>query len=217
MEKEQNKKINGMIIDLHLYRRMFHTAGASLLIYYLLPNRGILGGVKIFIPIFIIICVLFLEYFRIKGKVKPNRFFRLRPYEEKRPASYIYFGVGMLLLFLFFPQQIAIPCILCACFSDPIMGELKRYLAQKNAYIIGFFVCMFFFLATWYKAELWIVLLVSIIGGFGALIGEVKKIWFIDDDFMIQMLPASFLLIIWYVLKIVNLEILPPKILFPIG
>ena len=41
------------------------------------------------------------------------------------------------------------------------------------------------------------LLFASVVGAFGAVIGETKKFWWLDDDFMIQMLPAVLLLIVW--------------------
>ncbi len=202
--------------DAHLFRRVFHTFAASFLIYYLLPNEQWINTIKFYIPIVIVVFALILEYFRLKGRIDRSHFFGLRTYEEKRPAGYLYFGVAALILLLFFPQQIAIPCILCACFSDPIIGEMRHHSGIKEAYVIGFFICVFFFLVTWFKADIWIVLLVSIIGGTGALIGEAKKFWLIDDDFMIQILPAILILILWQGLKVTGLDILPAEIILPI-
>ena len=218
MEKPKigKQKAVNQQFDAHLFRRVFHTFAASFLIYYSLPNEQWISTLKFYIPIVIVVFALILEYFRLKGRIDRNHFFRLRIYEEKRPAGYLYFGVAALILLLFFPQQIAIPCILCACFSDPIIGEIRHHSGIKKAYVIGFFVCVFFFLITWFKADIWIVLLVSIIGGTGALIGEVKKFWLIDDDFMIQILPAILILILWQGLKVTGLDILPAEIILPV-
>ncbi len=218
MEKPKigKQKAVNQQFDAHLFRRVFHTFAASFLIYYSLPNEQWISTLKFYIPIVIVVFALILEYFRLKGRIDRNHFFRLRIYEEKRPAGYLYFGVAALILLLFFPQQIAIPCILCACFSDPIIGEIRHHSGIKKAYVIGFFVCVFFFLITWFKADIWIVLLVSIIGGTGALIGEVKKFWLIDDDFMIQILPAILIFILWQGLKVTGLDILPAEIILPV-
>ncbi len=215
-KEEIRNKTKSVDFDIHLYRRVFHTAAASFLIYYSLPNEGFISILKFYLPILIVGIALLIEFFRIKGKLNRSHFFRLRSYEEKRPASYIYFGIAILFLLLFFPQQISIPCILCACFSDPIIGELRERFGKKNTYVLGFFVCMFFFLVTWYKAEIWIIFSVSIIGGLGALIGEIKKFWFIDDDFMIQILPAILILILWQVLKLIGLNIMPSELIISI-
>jgi hypothetical protein len=135
-------------------------------------------------------------------------------YEKNRPGSYVFFGVAILLLLLFFPQQIAVPCILCACIADPIMGELRFRFEKNYVYIVGFVMCLLFFMITWYKAAIWLMLLASIIGSLGAVIGETKKFWWMDDDFMIQMLPAVLLCIIWFSAPYFGI-VLPETVIYP--
>jgi len=212
---EFKKKIDSIELDVHWFRRVFHTFAASFLIYYILPDEQWINALKIGISIFIVLFVTVLEYRRIKGKIGGEHFFGLRTYEEKRPAGYLYFGVALLILLLFFPQQIAIPCILCACFADPIIGETRYRLGRKGAYLIGFLVCMFFFIITWYPSELWVILLISILGAITAIIGEAVNFKILDDDFMIQMLPAVFILIIWQGLIVFGINILPREIILP--
>ena len=72
---------------------------------------------------------------------------------------------------------------------------------------------MMFFTITWYKTELWILLSVSLIGGLGAIIGETKKFWWLDDDFMIQMLPAVLILILWLTMQAIGMNILPEPVI----
>ena len=81
------------------------------------------------------------------------------------------------------------------------MGELRNNLGKKQIYTIGFLICMFLFLITWHKADMWMMFLVSIVGAGGAVLGEVKKVWWLDDDFMIQIIPAVLLLIIWIIIS----------------
>jgi dolichol kinase len=208
-------KIDSIELDVHWFRRVFHTFAASFLIFYILPNEQWINTLKIGVSIAIVLFVTVLEYKRIKGKIGGEHFFGLRTYEEKRPAGYLYFGFALLLLLLFFPQQIAIPCILCACFADPIIGETRYHLGKKQAYLVGFFICIFFFLITWYTAELWIILLISSLGAIAAIVGEAGNFWILDDDFMIQMLPAVLILIVWQGLIIFGVNILPREIILP--
>ncbi|KYK27018.1 dolichol kinase [Thermoplasmatales archaeon SG8-52-1] len=201
IKKIQDTKriINSIDFDAHWYRRVFHTFGASFLIYYMLPTDIYwINFLKSWMPLIIVIIVTFLEILRLKGKISSDHFFGLRVYEKNRVGSYIFFAVAILILLRFFPQQIAIPCILCACLADPIMGEIRKRFRIKYVYISGFLICMLFFIVTWYKADVRLLLITSIIGAIGAVIGETKKFWFIDDDFMIQMIPAIMLLIIWF-------------------
>ncbi len=210
------ERMNAIEVDAHWFRRVFHTFAASFLFYYLLPDEEWINLGKIVLPIIIVLCMVVVEYRRIRGNLDHQRFFGLRNYEKKRPASYLYFGVGVLILFLLFPQQIAIPCILCASFTDPIIGESRYYLGKKRAYAIGFVISAFFFLVTWYRAELWVLIFASLLGAIGAVIGEAKKLTLVDDDFMIQMLPALLLLLMWQGCLVLGINILPPKIILPI-
>ena len=208
------ERMNAIEVDAHWFRRVFHTFAASFLFYYLLPDEEWINLGKIVLPIIIVLCMIVIEYRRIRGDLDHQRFFGLRNYEKKRPASYLYFGVAILLLFLLFPQQIAIPCILCASIADPIMGEVRQRFGQKKVYLVGFLICMIFFLVTWYKADFWVVLIVSLIGATGAVIGETKKIKWLDDDFMIQMVPAILLLIVWFLAGFLGL-VLPDPVIHP--
>lgn len=210
------EQVNAIEVDAHWFRRVFHTFAASFLFYYLLPDEEWMNAIKIVVPIILVFCMIVIEYRRLRGTLDHQRFFGLRSYEKKQPASYLYFGIAVLLLFLLFPQQIAIPCILCASFTDPIIGESRYYLGKKRAYVIGFIVSMFFFLVTWYRADFWALILVSLVGATGTLIGEAKKLRFVDDDFMIQMLPALLLLLLWQGSMAFGVNILPPKIILPI-
>jgi len=210
------EQLNAIEVDAHWFRRVFHTFAASFLVYYLIPDVGWVGVVKIVVPIGIVVCIAMIDYRRIRGELDYQRFFGLRSYEKGRPASYLYFGIGMLLLLLLFPQQIAIPCILCASFSDPIIGESRYYLGKKQAYLIGFLVSLFFFLITWYRADWWAILAVSVVGATGAVVGEAQKLTFIDDDFMIQILPALLLLLVWQGTLFIGINILPAPLILPL-
>lgn len=210
------ERLTAIEVDAHWFRRIFHTSAASLVCYYLLPDEPWINLAKIILPICIVCCMAAVEYQRIHGSMDTQRFFGLRNYEKKRPASYLYFSVALLLLFLFFPQQIALPCILCAAFTDPLIGESRYYLGKQYAYLIGFLASLSFFLITWYQADWWILILISLIGATSTVIGEVKKLRFIDDDFMIQMLPAVLILLVWQLLLLNGIHILPPPTIHPL-
>jgi dolichol kinase len=210
------ERMNAIEVDAHWFRRVFHTFAASFLFYYILPDEEWINSVKIVVPILLVLCMIVVEYRRINGILDHQRFFGLRSYEKKRPASYLYFGIAVLLLFLLFPQQIAVPCILCASFTDPVIGEARYYLGKKRAYLIGFIVSLFFFLVTWYQADWWVLILVGLLGATGAVIGEAKKLTLVDDDFMIQMIPAILLLVLWQGLLLIGMNILPPPMIHPL-
>ena len=215
-KKEIKEKIDAIKVDTHWFRRVFHTFAASFLMFYLFPDELWATVLKISLAVLFLLIVILIEYYRIKGRFDNSQFFGLRKYETKRPAGYLYFGVAMFILLIFFPPQIAIPCILCACFADPIIGEVRHRFGKTQAYFIGFLVCMFFFLITWFRADITVLIPIALIGASSAVLGETKKFRLIDDDFMIQMLPAILILIIWLVIKSTGVDILPDTIIHPL-
>ena len=212
--KNTKKKIDSLDFDAHWYRRVFHTFGVSFLFYYMLPNQDWINLLKFWIPPIIVVFAVILEILRLKGKISSDHFFGLRLYEKNRIGSYVFFAVAILILLRFFPQIIAIPCILCACLGDPFMGEIRHRYSMKYVYFFGFLICMLFFMVSWYKTDFRLMILASIVGAFGAVIGETKKFWWLDDDFMIQMLPAVLLLIIWFSLPYLGFSY-PDQIIYP--
>ena len=208
------KRINSVEFDAHWYRRVFHTFGASFLFYYILPDVDWVNLLKTWIPPLILIFVVILEFLRLKGKISSDHFFGLRMYEKHRIGSYVFFGVAILLLFMFFPQPIAVPCILCACIADPVFGEIRQHYNSRYVYLVGFPLCMFFFVIAWYTADVVLMFSAAVIGATGAVVGETKKLWWLDDDFMIQMLPAVLLLILWYIAMYMGFT-LPGDVIIP--
>ena len=102
-------KIGSIEIEAGWFRRIFHTFAASFLIYYLLPDESLINMLKIYFVVGIVFFIFILEYLRIKGSLNSSNFFGLRIYEEKRPASYVYFGVATLVLLLFSLNKLQYP------------------------------------------------------------------------------------------------------------
>ena len=213
--EDTKKRINSIDFDAHWYRRVFHAFGATFLFYYLLPmDVDWIVFLKNWLPIVFVVFAIALEVLRLKGFVSSNHFFGLRMYEKNRIGSYVFFALAILLLLRFFPQPIVIPCILCACLGDPLIGEIRYRFGIRYVYVMGFLICMIFFLISWYKADPFLMILVGIVGAFGAIIGEIKKIWWLDDDFMIQMIPAVLLAFIWLAIPHLGFSY-PGEIIYP--
>jgi len=213
--RETKNKINSLDFDAHWYRRVFHAFGACFLIYYLLPDIDWINILKLVTPPSLVVIAVTIEILRLKGKISSEHFFGLRMYEKNRVGSYVFFAVGILILLTLPWQAVAIPCILCACLGDPLIGEIRIRFGKKYSYVLGFLVCMLFFMLIWHSVEIGLVLLFSVVGGLGAIIGESKQFWWIDDDFMIQILPAILLIIIWLIASHLGLNLPPDQIITP--
>jgi len=210
-------KLDALRFDPHWYRRVVHTAAASLLLYYVLPAYEWVNNGKVYLVLGLLILGGIIEVLRIKGILHSKNFFGLRQYERERAGSYLYFSVAAVLLLVVFPQAIAIPCLLCACLTDPIMGEIRYRFGKTAGIIAGFFVSFILFVITWYSAGFTIMMIVSVVGACGAVIGETVKYKWIDDDFLIQMVPALVIVILMLGLIYLGVNVSLPVVLYPFG
>ena len=212
---EIKELISSITLDARWFRRVIHTSSAGFIGYYLLPDEPAMNIIKIIVPIVIFSGLAILEYLRLQLVIDHSEFFGLRDYEKKRPASYLYFGSALIILFLLFPQQIAVPCILCACFTDPVMGECRYHLGKKIAIVVGFLLSFCFFVLFWHTVPVPISFLIPVIGATSAVIGEIYKNRYLDDDFLIQMAPAFIIGSLWQLVALYDVNILPSPLIYP--
>jgi dolichol kinase len=158
----------------------------------------------------------------------------LREYERGRVASYLWFTVGATLLIVFFPQQIAAPCILATAVGDPALGVTKK-LRRRYTFSIALLLCFLVFFAFKY----WLLVAIFAAGAtFIAQFIEFKVQWRVrrslfwsrskhevspyqkyfdilfktDDDFMMQIIPA----VVLFVLFLIRPELMPDPLLEPL-
>ncbi|HEC81424.1 MAG TPA: dolichol kinase [Thermoplasmatales archaeon] len=200
----------------HWYRRAVHAFSATFLLYYLLPDVYWLTFIKRCVVVFLVVVFTVFEVMRIRKLVRNHKVFGLRDYEENRFGSYLYFGVGAAVLLLVFPQQIAVPSILCAAFVDPVVGELRVMVGEKKAYILGFLLSFFFFSFTWFMAPFPFLIVAPVLGALGAVVGEMKKFRWVDDDLLIQLIPATLLGVLYVLMVWYGVRFLPPEVIHPL-
>jgi len=187
------------------YRRSAHVFATVSISYYFISDAGIMGFAKRFLIVSILLTLVLLDLYRMKRAISPSGF---REYETSRFGSYIYFGIGTCILLLLFPQQIAIPCIVSSALVDPVIGEVRR----KHfllAYLLGFGIGFLIFYSVWLTSE--ISIQVSLISASLLVLSELKKNRYLDDDLLTQIVPAIFLIIIYFLMgpSILPREIIP--------
>ncbi len=210
---------------------MFHLLFAFVIVYYLLPTTVI--GIPTYILLIILIFLLpiLIEIVRLRSGVI---FLGLHDHERNHVASYVWFTTGATILILFFPQQIAAPCIIATALGDPVLG-LTKPLRRRFIFSITFLICLVIFII--FKYEIIIAIFAAVITFFAEsfefkirarlrpnLFWSRSRHQFskyrhffdflfrTDDDFIMQIIPAVILLIIFSLFP----ELLPPKVLFPI-
>jgi hypothetical protein len=105
------------------WRRIMHSLGAAVLVYYLFPNDFFVIAPKVDILLAVLAVVIVLEVLRhTAGLQLPT----LRPYELHRVASFVFFSLALVLAILLFPLPIAAAVVLGTSIVDPILGELRH-------------------------------------------------------------------------------------------
>ena len=221
-----NESDSGMLV-----RRALHLFFAFVILYYFFPPTLFGLPMYIYLVILVFILPLIIETIRLRtGKL----FIGLHDHEANHIASYLWFTSGATILILFFPQQIAAPCIVVTALGDPVIGLTKPY-RRRFIVITTFLICLVVFLVFKYP------ILLAIIAAGIAFIAEsfefkirirlrsnlfwsrskhrfssYKGLFYFlfrtDDDFIMQILPAIILLVIFTVFPM----LLPSEVLHPL-
>jgi hypothetical protein len=191
-----------------IQRRLFHFAGSVFIGFYFIPEFLPYSIHKTWILVLILLLVGSIELYRSYSckmhKIEPL----LRDYERIRPASYGYFCLGAIILLAYFPQFIAIPCILSAGICDPIIGIMKQKNRKRVGLIIGFLLSFLFFYICWQDMIFWISILAAFFGAITVIFAEQASTLWVDDDLLMQITPGIILFI--FVISIEKFSFLPP-------
>jgi dolichol kinase len=215
LKKRTDKKRLPSQRNKSIQRRILHIAGALFVGYYFLPHSLPFNIPRTIVLYAIIPLVLAIELYR--WNVHEHRLNGLlRDYEHSRPASFSYFAIASILLLLFFPQYISIPCILSTAFCDPIIGEFKQKNKRIIGYLLGFIISILFFILAWSSTKPEIMITAALIGAGSTMISEHKSSFYIDDDFLMQLVPAVLLLLFTFLLTTLSFP-LPDQLISSLG
>jgi len=177
-------------------RRLVHISAPVFLIYYYLPDPvfpGFIGkqpGLFLFLAIIMVIEALRLYF-------SPH-IIGMRDYENYRISAAAWTAMALTVTLAFFPIEIALPVTLGMAWVDPIMGIMR---ARKSKFypavpIIFYFILMIGPLS-YYFGPTPLVILASVVVTFLGIMSEVKKNWYLDDDFLMLIIPLIGLYLIF--------------------
>ncbi|GEM_PF-398336 len=179
-----------------ILRRLFHAAGALVLLVYLLP-----GDLFVVLPtrvvlVLALLAILALEAARLARGVELPM---LRPWEvdARRPGSYVYFAVALVVAVLWLPPALGTAVVLGGAWADPLAGILRGRAAPRPV-AFGLPALFYGALATASLALVGHWVLGAAIGA-GLLAGAVGSLvegprWrWIDDDLLVVLVPAVLL------------------------
>jgi len=177
-----------------VWRRIMHTSGSLVLLYYAVPVDFFVIAPKVDILLAALAAMFVLEILRhVAGLELPT----LRPYESKRVASFLFFSVALVVAVLLFPLPIAAAVVLGTSLVDPIAGELRSQRARPllavglplGAYGLLAFVGMAA-IGGWPAGDSAVLALLT---APLAVAAERPKWSWMDDDLVMTVVPALFL------------------------
>lgn len=168
-------------------RSAVHVSLALSLLYYAVPDPiPPLSLPKAPAALAFALVVTLVEAWRIRTGWT---FFLFRDYESHRPAAYYWLGLGCLVALVFFPARFAVLTILGVCLVDPVIGQTRWTPAKKWASAVGACAWAGLGAAVVLLAPLAVPLWLLPLGAAAAAAGEAVRSPFVDDDFLMNMVP----------------------------
>ncbi len=177
-----------------LWRRLLHALGAFVLLYY--PFPPLLFGLvpKLYLLIAALGLLLALEVLRHLSVVELPA---LRAYEHRRLASFVFYGVALVLAVVLLPLPIGAAVVLGTSLVDPLIGEVRaspRWRAGYPYVPYAVWVALALVgLVAWGGWPLLPSLGLALGAGALALAVERPKLAWMDDDLAMTFVPALLL------------------------
>lgn len=175
-----------------VFRRFLHCLMAFAPAYYLLPvDLPILEVRRWILLIVFILAVVLVESIRL---LRGWTFFGLRPHERGQIASFVWAAAGVTAALWLFREDVATAAIIGWALVDPLAGELRSR-SQRLSVTVVVPLMVYAALAapalySWETLSLPSVALVSAVGAIVAVAVERQKVRYVDDDFLMVVLPC---------------------------
>lgn len=180
------------------FRISMHMTAAIYLIYYLLPEQLVPGFYKWFGVILIASVALMIEGLRlITGKL----LFGMKLYEKRCISAFAWFTIGMSIALIWFEMRYVVPVIIGFAFIDPLIGEIKQRKERLYPILPSMLYGSIMFSGLLLLSGMGIVILMlfMLIATFSAILAECWDIKFMDDNFLMIVVPLLSLSVLDYI------------------
>ena len=175
-----------------MVRRGMHALIALTPLYFALPVELSVEPLRrwmLLMGFFIGVCVF--EVFRLWKGVT---FLGLRPHEKYQIASFAWAAAGVTLLLWLFPEDIASGALVAMALVDPLAGELRGSKIKDTVTVpvalAAYFALFFVISAFMGDRGLVVYMALAAVGSVVAVPSERFKVRYVDDDFLMLVLPA---------------------------
>ncbi|MBI5000931.1 MAG: hypothetical protein HZB92_05320 [Euryarchaeota archaeon] len=174
-----------------LFRKVFHLCAPLFLLYYAVPSdMWGLGPTREIVLLVILLMVLTFDLTRYgMGVTLPF----LRGYEARRISAYSWAAIGFTIAVTIFPMHLVVPVIFGLGWTDPLIGVLRRRkskLYPALPVVVYFIICAMAFALMGAMGVLYLLLMPAI-GALTAVAAESPRFGYVDDDFLMQIVPLA--------------------------
>lgn len=176
-----------------IVRRAAHACIALAPIYYLLPQELPPFGIPRWVLLVVFIGgIVAFEWYRLK---KGFTFLGLRPHEKGQIASFVWAAAGITLVLWLPPHDIGTAALIGMALTDPLAGELRNTGRSTRTTVVlclvAYFILAFLPLILMGYRSATASLLMALVGSVVAVVSESYKNPYLDDDFLMAVLPAG--------------------------
>jgi hypothetical protein len=184
-----------------IWRRVLHGLCAGVLVYYFLPTNFFLVAPKAYVLLAALAAVLVLEVLRHSARLELPT---LRPYEQRRVASYAFFAIALVAAVLIFPEPVGAAVVLGTALVDPLAGELRAARVRSTTLwaVPAVAYAGLAFVGLWAVGR-WPLLdsaVLAVVVAPLAIAVERPKYHWVDDDLAMTFAPAVALYVVGVVL-----------------
>ena len=176
-----------------LLRRGVHASIALTPLYYAIPENLPMIGWHRWTLVVIFFCgVMLFEFYRLR---KGITFMGLRPHEKHQIASFAWAAAGITAVLWLCPHDIAAAALVAMALVDPLAGEM-RLAGYKDPTTIPISLAVYFSLSSavlvlWDMRPDSVAFLLAALASFLAVGSERFKVRYVDDDFLMAVVPAG--------------------------
>ena len=181
-----------------LFRKGFHLCAPLFLLYYAVPSdMWGLGPTREIVLLVVLTVVLVFDAMRYGMGVT---FPFLRSYEERRISAYSWAAIGFTMAVIFFPMHLVVPVIFGLGWTDPLIGLLRR--RRSRLYpalpVIAYFVICATAFGILGFIDIFHLIALSVVGAVTAVAVEFPRLMYVDDDFLMQIVPLAAMWVLEY-------------------
>ncbi len=173
-------------------RRIIHGLIALAPLYYLFPIELTSFGLKRWMLLVAFLGAIMA--FEIVRLAKGITFFGMRPHEKTQIASFAWAAAGIVITLWLFPQEVASVAIVGMALVDPLAGEMRRAaFKDRNSVsisLVAYLVLAFSMLLAISDFDSMGCLGMAAVGAMLAIPSEWFEVPYVDDDFLMMVVPA---------------------------